>query len=358
MTFDLAVVGAGPAGSAAAITAANRGLKVLLLEATRYPRHKVCGEFVSAESAEVLCYLLGDAAAPLFASPRISTARLHARGTSCTVPLALPAYSIARIKLDETLWHCAQSLSIDCRIDRVSGIVPENNEFLIKASSNYLARSVINASGRWSRLTTRTTRKPWIGLKAHFVGEADNTVDLYFWKTGYCGVQPVAAGVLNACALVRQDTAKDLSEVFVSDPHLAARSRNWRQTTQLFATAPVYLGPGSPVIDGVLQAGDAAGFVDPFVGDGISLALRSGVLAGRCAGAVTAAIYARLYREAFGEIFRSTNRIRSLQAFPAALHPWILNALGINAISRRVFQQTRTSALDVLGISLPSVSEP
>lgn len=358
MSFDLAVVGAGPAGSAAAITAANRGLRVLLIEATRYPRHKVCGEFVSAESAEVLRYLLGDSAAPLFASPRIATARLHARGTSCTVPLASPAYSIARITLDDALWRRAQSLGIACRIDRVAETVPENGEFLIKANSTYRARSIINASGRWSRLTTRTARQPWIGLKAHFAGEADATVDLYFWKTGYCGVQPVAPGVLNACALVHHDTAKDLSRVFASDPHLAARSRNWRQTTELFATAPVYLGPGSPVINGILQAGDAAGFVDPFVGDGISLALRSGVLAGRCAGAVTAAIYARIYREAFGEIFSSTNRIRSLQAFPAALHPWILRALRINTISRRVFQQTRHSALDVLAIPLPSLTEP
>ena len=58
--FDVIVVGSGPAGSASAIAAADRGLRVLLLEATRFPRHKVCGEFVSAESAEVLRYLLRD----------------------------------------------------------------------------------------------------------------------------------------------------------------------------------------------------------------------------------------------------------------------------------------------------------
>ncbi len=50
MTYDLIVVGAGPAGSAAAISAAKKGATVLLLERSRFPRHKVCGEFVSAES--------------------------------------------------------------------------------------------------------------------------------------------------------------------------------------------------------------------------------------------------------------------------------------------------------------------
>jgi flavin-dependent dehydrogenase len=357
MTFDLVVIGAGPAGSAAAITAANRGLRVLLVEATQYPRHKVCGEFVSAESAEVLQFLLADAAAPLFASARIRTARLHASGRSCSIPLASDGYSIPRILLDDALWQCAQSRGIDCRIDRVAEVVREDSEFLIRsASAEYRARTVINATGRWSRLTTRTAGQPWVGLKAHFAGETDDTVDLYFCKNGYCGIQPVSPGVLNACALVRQGAAKDLSEVFNSDPSLAARARTWRQTTQLFATAPVYLGPGSPVIDGIFQAGDAAGFVDPFVGDGISLALRSGVLAGRCAGSVTAAIYANLYRKAFGRIFRSTNQIRSLQALPVFLHRWILLGLGIPSIASNLFHQTRHSRVDVLAVPLPMKS--
>lgn len=358
MTFDLAVVGAGPAGSAAAITAAHRGLKVLLLEASPYPRHKVCGEFVSAESAGVLRYLLADESQRLFAAPRISTAKLHAAGRTCTIPLGSPAYSIPRITLDDTLWQCAQSLGIDCRIDRVSQIIPNHDEFLVKASSTYRASHVINATGRWSRLSTRKSNQPWVGLKAHFTGDTDDSVELYFWKYGYCGIQPVAPGVLNACALVRQGQAKDLSEVFAHHPQLWARSRTWRQTTQLFATAPVYLGPGSCVVDGVLQAGDAAGFVDPFVGDGISLALRSGVLAGRCAGAVTPAVYASLYAKAFAPIFRSTNRLRTLQPFPAFLHPWILRALSVPFVSRRLFRQTRHSGLDVLTAPLSPAAEP
>jgi flavin-dependent dehydrogenase len=350
--FDLAVVGAGPAGSAAAITAANRGLKVLLLEAGQYPRHKVCGEFVSAESAEILRYLLENDS--LFAAPRITTAKLHSGTTSCTIPLASPGYSIPRIVLDDVLWRCAQSHGIECRIESVAEVVRGNDEFRIKTtSSDYRARSVVNASGRWSRLSRRISKgQPWIGLKAHFAGPTDDAVDLYFLKNGYCGVQMVEPGILNACALVRQGSAKDLADVFAADPQLAARSENWRQTTQLFATAPVYLGPGSPVIDGMLQAGDAAGFVDPFVGDGISLALRSGVLAGRCAAAVSPAVYAQLYREAFGNIFRSTNGIRTLQAFSVPLYRWILRGLAIPSVAHRLFHQTRHSRLDVLASPL------
>src|SRR5512146_1265744 len=128
VTFDLVVVGAGPAGSAAAITAANRGLKVLLLEAASYPRHKVCGEFVSAESAEILRYLLGDEAPLLFTAPRINSARLHATGHTCSIALSSPGYSIPRIALDDALWRCAQSHGIDCRIDRVSDIIHSDDK--------------------------------------------------------------------------------------------------------------------------------------------------------------------------------------------------------------------------------------
>ncbi len=66
--FDLAVVGAGPAGTSAAITAARHGARVGLFEAKDFPRHRVCGEFVSAESLDVLAALLQDvpAAGTLF----------------------------------------------------------------------------------------------------------------------------------------------------------------------------------------------------------------------------------------------------------------------------------------------------
>lgn len=170
-------------------------------------------------------------------------------------------------------------------------------------------------------------------------------------------MQMVAPGVLNACALVRQGAARTLADVFASDPVLSERSRNWRPLTEDFATAPVYLGPGSPVVDGVLQAGDAAGFVDPFVGDGISLALRSGVLAGRCTGAVNASSYASLYREAFGGIFRSTGRIRNLQDLPRFFHRWILLGIGVPSIARRLFHETRRAQLDVLNTPLSIIED-
>ncbi len=352
--FDLVVIGAGPAGAAAAITAADRGLGVLLLEAGVYPRHKVCGEFVSAESAEVLRYLLHGDASIMSGVPRVSRARLHSGGHSVEMRLEHAAYSIPRIRLDDELWRTAALCGVACRVETVHEVNRSGNEFLVSTSKGeYSAKSVVNASGRWSRISRRArTGTPWIGLKAHFSGETDDAVDLYFAGKGYCGVQAVADGVLNACALARQGSAKTLQDVFEMDASLASRSRQWKQVTEVFATAPVYLGPGEPVFEGMLQAGDAAGFVDPFVGDGISLALRSGVLAGRCAGAVSAEEYAQIYRRAFAGIFRSTGRVRTMVRFARPLRPVLIRAFQWPGFTRQVFSRTRQARLDVMQVPI------
>lgn len=356
-TYDVAVVGAGPAGSAAAISASARGLRVLLLESGQFPRHKVCGEFVSAEAAGVIRFLLRADAEPLLNAPRITTSRLHSGGKSVCIPLNPPAYSIPRFVLDEYLWKSAGQHGVACRMATAARVSGDGVGFKIVTDvGEFSARHVINASGRWSKLSRRIAacHGAWIGLKAHFEGETEDTVDLYFLKGGYCGVQPVSPGILNACALVRQGTAKTLEQVFARDPELACRARLWRRTTELFATAPVYLGAGLPLSDGMLQVGDAAGFVDPFVGDGISLALRSGVLAGRCIGVVPAEEYARLYREAFRDIFRNTRQVRSLVALARPLRPLLIKAFETPAVSNWIFHRTRNSSLDVLSEKLSS----
>jgi flavin-dependent dehydrogenase len=347
--FDAIVVGAGPAGSAAAIAAVGRGLRVMLLDSSRFPRHKVCGEFVSAESAEVLRYLLGPAASGVLHAPRITAARLHAEGHSVEIGVEPAAFSIPRFVLDEALWQAAQRRGVECRNESVQEVARDEDGFSVTSTnSEYRSAAVINASGRWSKLSRRVSGTPWVGLKAHFRGETDDFVDLYFAKGAYCGVQAIAPGVLNACALVQQGVAKDLSEVFAMDPHLAKRSTNWIAVTESFATAPVYLGPGEPVVNGILQAGDAAGFVDPFVGDGISLALRSGVLAGRSVLAVAPERYAELYRQSFAAIFRNTGRVRSLLSVASPLRPALIHAFRLPMLGRRIFASTRRAHLDVI----------
>ena len=118
--YDLAVIGGGPAGAAAAITTARLGAKAVLLEAGEFPRQKVCGEFVSAESLDVLRNLLRevrDADSVLRAAPVIDHAQLFLAGRRLQTPVSPPALSIPRYDLDRLLWHADnnQPASNDCR---------------------------------------------------------------------------------------------------------------------------------------------------------------------------------------------------------------------------------------------------
>src|SRR5215472_12256311 len=114
--LDLAVIGGGPAGTSAAIAAARRGSRVALFDAGRFPRHKVCGEFVSPESAIVLAELLR--ASPCERSelkdvPRIEYARLLLGDKTLAARIAPAAWSISRYQLDALLWRTSLESGVE-----------------------------------------------------------------------------------------------------------------------------------------------------------------------------------------------------------------------------------------------------
>ena len=148
--FDLIVVGAGPAGSAAAITAAHGGARVLLLERGRFPRHKVCGEFVSAESLELLGSLLhAGHLAVLTDGVRISRTRLYVDGRMIGAVVDPPAASIGRFDLDAALWESAYLAGVDARQQVTVREIGGRGPFRICSSDGeFESRAVINASGR------------------------------------------------------------------------------------------------------------------------------------------------------------------------------------------------------------------
>jgi flavin-dependent dehydrogenase len=354
--YDLIVVGGGPAGTAAAITAAEHGARVLLLERGKFPRHKVCGEFVSAESLTLLASLLDPAHAGLLTdAPSISRARLFVDGRVIETPVDPPAASIPRVDLDVALWESARSRGVatqqQATVQEISGSGP----FQVATSAGeFQARALVNASGRWSNLSAaeNTTGEKWIGVKAHFTEtQPEASVDLYFFDGGYCGVQPVGLNSVNACAMARADAASNLSEVFELHPALKARSQGWQTLTEPVATSPLIFREPKAVRDGILMAGDAAAFVDPFVGDGISLALRSGALAAQCLRAFfhneaslpeAARAYQTAYMTRFSTVFRTAAKVRRMFSLPRTLRQPVLFALEkAPTVTRFLIRKTR-----------------
>ena len=363
-SYDLIVIGAGPAGCAAAMVARRNGARVLLLERGRFPRHKVCGEFVSAESLSLLEGLLTEQDRRLIAqAPRIRQGRIFADGAEIRAPIHPPAASIARFDMDCALWEACIESGMDAREGTTVQAVNGTGPFAVStAGENLEAKAFINATGRWSNLTSAAVRaaatgERWVGLKAHFrESHPPASVDLYFFEGGYCGVQPVSqesngSGVVNACAMVKATAATTLGDVLRLHPALDARSRGWQAFSQPVSTSPLVFREPEPVKDGILQVGDSATFVDPFIGDGISLALCSGVLAGEClalffAGACAleqaANHYTQQYRKRLAHVFRNSSVLRRGLSWPRVMRRPVLALLAkAPGLARRLVTMTR-----------------
>jgi flavin-dependent dehydrogenase len=361
--YDLIVIGGGPAGTCAAITCARTGARVLLLERGRFPRHKVCGEFVSAESLDLLVNLLSPKLARLFSdSIRVPRARIFLDGHTLDTEVDPPAASISRFELDAALWASAEQAGVDARQQVTARSISGAGPFLVKTSvGEFESHALMNASGRWSNLNPATSgaqngRIKWLGLKGHFAEPSPPpSVDLYFFDGGYCGVQPIdlrdgeRSGTVNACAMVRADVASTLQDVFLCHPALRERSGGWRPLGDPVSTSPLVFRQPQPEREGILMAGDAAAFVDPFVGDGISLALRSGRLAAECLTpffAKTISLqraihnYRATYQRQLSPVFRTSSKIRRMLGLPQTVRIPILRLLKTSPMITRYLMNT------------------
>jgi len=356
--FDLAVIGGGPAGTSAAITAARNGARVLLIEGGTVPRHKVCGEFISAESLRLLDDLLRKlphGQTFLQSAPSISRLRLLLGERALEVRISPAALSLSRHRLDSILWNAALQAGVEARTQCEVASVEGEGPFLVKtAQCDLEAKSLIIAAGKWSRFTMDRavpSGPKWIGLKAHqHEDEPPRETDLYFFEHGYCGVQPVADNVVNVCAMVRSDQATSLNAIFALHPRLAKRAAGWSAMMSPITTAPLIYRAPQPVRQNALLVGDAAGFIDPFVGDGISIALHSGVVAAQCLSmflsrcsslSSAVAAYNERYWRLFAPLISAAAGVRALLCLPSLARILAFEALRLPGVMPLMICKTR-----------------
>jgi flavin-dependent dehydrogenase len=332
-SFDAVVVGAGPAGSAAATVLADLRRRVLVLEKDVFPRHKVCGEFLSADALPSLERLGARAAVEGASGERMTRGSVHLPGgTAVSFELPTPAIGISRFRLDDLLASRAREAGARVTFSaRVLSAEPHGADgfrvrFVHQGSETEVdGRAVIGAWGRWDALD-RALDRGFLGRRARFFGwsrdyrpapgRLEGEVRLYLFPGGYCGLSRVEDGVVNLAGVVsdrRWNRAGGGWEAVVR----AARRGNAALESELGAMTPGpigYLGTG-PVFftakpaaeNGILMAGDAAGVIDPFSGEGQAAALAGGILA---AETVERRLRGELSREACSRAYESAWRAR------------------------------------------------
>lgn len=304
--YDVAVVGAGLAGSSIAAGLAQRGWDVLLVERDRLPRHKVCGEFLSPEAQHSLAnlHILEDVAA-LDPVP-LRDAEIHTlRSARLAMPLPAAAWGISRHALDARLAAAAQRCGAEFRqgtaVTAVEGS-PDGYTLRLRAGQSgeeVRARSVIMACGRHAApaLVAREQavhKRGWrhcVGLKCHYRGVAmEPQVELYLLPGGYVGINPIEGDRANVCLLITYEAfqaagrslACILEAAAARHPQFASRLRGATAVPESeCAVAPVdtgrHAGPWDAQL-GIPYLGDTAAMIPPLAGDGMAMALRSAEL--------------------------------------------------------------------------------
>jgi flavin-dependent dehydrogenase len=264
-------LGAGPAGCAAALAALQAGASVRIFEKSAFPRHKVCGEFLSP-GAESILERLGVANVLESAHPvRYTRFALHFSGRTKHGRLAEPGLGLSRYCLDQLLLEAATTAG--AKLIRTPA--PESSD-----------PPVVNATGR--RFQGKRGGRLF-GFKSHFTGPSSDSVDLFFFDRCYVGVNCVEGGITNVCGLGPEEVLGKYGfdpEVLIAHfPPLRERVAPLSRSMEWLTTGPIYFRDRLAIAPepGCFPVGDHLSFVDPFTGTGMLSALLSGEAAGRVA---------------------------------------------------------------------------
>jgi menaquinone-9 beta-reductase len=291
------IIGGGPAGAAVAISLAQAGRAVTLIERHAGAHHKVCGDFLSADAVRLIGEL-GVDLAPLCAAPIVRVRIV--RGTAeASAALPFPALGLSRMALDEAL--LARAGGAGAQLLRGAAV-----RALHRCGEGFVVDA--GAHGRWAAGTVflgtgkhdlRGAARPWrgaelVGLKTYLALAAEQAralagaVELVLFPGGYAGLMPVEAGRVVLCWLMPRAVLRRLDAwpaalewLLGVCPHLAQRLAG---SVPLLAKPVAVAGIPYGFVHrggdgGLFRLGDQAGVIPSLAGDGVAIALTSGRLA-------------------------------------------------------------------------------
>jgi len=305
------VVGAGPAGSIAALVLARAGVRVRLVDRARFPRDKLCGDTLNPGTLSILDRL--GIAAPV-RHRAIAITGMNITGpdgarVSADYPDGIRGASLTRRELDILLVEAAAAAGVQFEpgvMVRAPLITTDTSRVIgvrVAASGDdhdFHARVVIAADGRHSKIAFgmglaqyAASPRRW-AFGAYFTGVDGLTThgEMHIRHDGYIGIAPLPGDVVNVCVVrdlrtifraQRVNTESIVDRAVREDPVLRERFTRARQVSDVSSLGPLAVDCKSVGYPGLLLAGDAAGFIDPMTGDGLRFALRGGELAAEAA---------------------------------------------------------------------------
>ena len=219
--FDVIVIGGGLAGLCNAIHLSKSGKKVLLIEKNEYPKHKVCGEYISNE---VLPYLDFLAINPFdFGAVKIKNFQLSTtKNNIISAKLPLGGFGISRYTLDLLLSEKAKENGVVILRDSVLNVAFSEDTFQVDTKQNnmFTSKITIGAFGKRSLLDVKMARtfiqkkSPYLGVKIHVKGDfKEDLVALHNFKGGYCGVSKVENNAINLCYITNYASFKKYKNI-------------------------------------------------------------------------------------------------------------------------------------------------
>jgi menaquinone-9 beta-reductase len=315
----ITIIGGGLAGLTLGIALRRQGVPVTVHEAGQYPRHRVCGEFMSGRGVAILRELGLEKKLAAAGAREARTVRFYA-GQTVTRVMELPesALCLSRYRMDELLAATLVDLGGDLRTgSRYTGGYGEG---------------VVRATGRQVQGEVEGWR--WLGLKAHALGvELGADLEMHLLPNAYVGLCRVEGERMNVCGLIRVKEAlpslkNDWVEVLAGGKEntLTKKFKNITFDKESFTTiAGLPIKPFQNGDSGVYSVGDSVTMIPPVTGNGMSLAVESawqsqGYLLGYCNGerswAEVQAVGRQGYARQYGGRLRWAARLQR-----AVLHP-------------------------------------
>lgn len=348
------IVGGGPAGSAAAITLARAGAMPVLIERCPGERDVVCGGFLGWDALAALRRLGIDAAA-LGARP-IHRLRLVAGARSVEALLPFPAAGLSRRRLDSALLLAAEQAGAAVLRGR-SARALEAGRLRLDDGEEMAAEAVFLATGKHElRGAARETggRAPAVGLRAALMPTSASTdalagtIELHLFEAGYAGLLLQEDGAVNLCLSVSRARLAAagspealLRELIAEAPLLADRIGGEAPAAWEAVAGVPYGWRAVSTAPGLFRIGDQAAVIASLVGDGIALALTSGIAAAhsRLAGGGQAApAFQRRFARRSARPIRIAEALRWLAEHRGRL---LTRAAGIGPLTRLAARLTR-----------------